>query len=272
MKAALLVLAFSSATLLAQTPLPSFEVASVKPNTLRQGIRGHSFPGDRFEATNVPLRDLIIIAYGKPGQFLPASQLSGGPDWMNSDRFDVSARTDGRSPNSVSQKQLMLRTLLQDRFKLAVRLETREQAIYVLTTARADRTLGRELRRAPVACEGVLAAGQPGIRDTCIMSGPFNGQFIFRGQSLESLASGLSLLLNRVVLDKTALDGAFDGDITFDPRSLPGMPPLGSSDQAPSDKPALDTALRDQLGLKLESARGTVEVLVIDHVERPTEN
>src|SRR5580704_12254255 len=81
---------------------PTFEVASVKPNTLRMGIRGHSFPGDRFEAKNVPLRDIIMVAYGEPGQPLPESQLSGGPSWIDSDRFDVSAKVGGESPNSVA--------------------------------------------------------------------------------------------------------------------------------------------------------------------------
>jgi uncharacterized protein (TIGR03435 family) len=101
------------------------------------------------------------------------------------------------------------------------------------------------------------------------MSGPFDGHFTFRGQSMTSFASVLSLLLNRLVHDKTDLEGGFDGDITFDQRGLLGMPPSG---QTPSDKPALDTALRDQLGLKLATTRGFVEVLVINHVERPSEN
>src|SRR5262245_52845516 len=86
---------------------PRFEAASVKPNPSRTGVRGHSFPGDRFEAKNVPLRDLIMIAYGQPGQLLTEAEMAGGPDWIDADRFDVSA-TVGAGPNGVALKQLML--------------------------------------------------------------------------------------------------------------------------------------------------------------------
>ena len=107
-------------------PEPKFEVASVKLNTLRTGIRGHSFPGDRFEAKNVPMRDLIMIAFGEPGQPLPDSQMMGRPSWIDSDRFDVSATVGADSRKSVADKQVMLRRLLEERFKFAVHSETKD--------------------------------------------------------------------------------------------------------------------------------------------------
>jgi hypothetical protein len=122
---------------------PAFEVASVKPNALHSGARLHSFPGDRFEATNVPLRDLIIVAYGEPGRPLPDAQMFGGPSWIDADRFNVSAKIGTEGPKTVAQKQLMLRTLLAQRFKLAVHHETRDLPIYALVRARQNGALGR---------------------------------------------------------------------------------------------------------------------------------
>src|ERR1700688_4086569 len=87
---------------------PAFEVAWVKPTPSRTGIRGHGFPGDRFEARNVPVRDLIMVAFGEPGRLVPESLMSGGPSWIDTDRFDVTAKV-GRKSNSVAEKQLMLR-------------------------------------------------------------------------------------------------------------------------------------------------------------------
>jgi uncharacterized protein (TIGR03435 family) len=92
----------------AATSAPPFEVGSVKPNVSR-GIRGHDFPGDRFEARNVPLRDLIMIAYGAPGQMLPEWQITG-PSWIDEDRFDISAKVGANGPNAVAEKQLICLT------------------------------------------------------------------------------------------------------------------------------------------------------------------
>jgi uncharacterized protein (TIGR03435 family) len=159
---ALSVLWHIGSTPSAQSPAPpTFEVVSVKPNTLRSGIRGHSFQGDSFVATNVPLRNLIVVAYGKAGQPLPDSQLSGGPSWINSDRLDVSAKVGSDNLNSVAQKQLMLRTLLAERSKLVVHIETRNLPVYALVIARKDGALGRQLHHADVDCEALLAS-QPG--------------------------------------------------------------------------------------------------------------
>ena len=249
---------------------PTFEVASVKPNSARIGVRGHSFPGSRFVAVNVPLRDLILIAYGEAGQLLPDAQLSGGPSWLDADRFDVSATVSGDNASSVARKQLMLRTLLGDRFKLVVHHEIRTLPVYQLVLARKDGALGPQLRHADVDCEALLAS-QPGRRERCILYALPSGELRVRGQTMSALAYVFTVLLDRVVVNNTGLNGGFDADATFSTEGLPGMTvPLPASDRAASVAPSLYTALEEQLGLKLRSTRGPVDVVVIDKLEHPT--
>jgi uncharacterized protein (TIGR03435 family) len=267
----LAVLCSSLVTHAQSSAATTFEVASVKPNVQRRGIRLHGFPGDRFEATNVPVRDLILIAYGDAGQLLPEVHMSGGPKWIDEDRFDVTAKMGAASPNSVAQKQLMLRTLLAQRFKLAIHHETVTQPIFELVLARKDRTLGPQLRQATVDCEALLAA-QPGKRERCILYALPSGTLMLRGQTMGAFANVLTRLLDRTVVDRTGLSGGFDADAQFDPKGLPGMLQLRPEEQPASDAGSLDTTLKEQLGLKLESKRGPVRMLVVDHVERPTEN
>jgi uncharacterized protein (TIGR03435 family) len=262
----------SSLTLFAQSPsTPIFEVASVKSNALRTGIRLHSFPGDRFEATNVPVRDLIIVAYGEAGRPLPDAQMSGGPSWIDADRFDVSAKVGAGSPNAVAQKQLMLRALLTQRFKLAVHDEIKDPPIYALVRARKNGALGPQLRYADVDCKA-LPASQPGQPDRCILYALPSGTLVLRRQTMGAFANVLTRLLNRTVTDRTGLGGGSDADAQFDPEGLPGMLQLRPEGRPANDAPSLDTTLKEQLGLKLESTHGPVGILVIDHVEHPTEN
>lgn len=251
--------------------VPAFDVASVRPNVERRGVRLHGFPGDRFEATNVPLRDLILVAYGDSGQPLPFVQMAGGPRWIDEDRFDVIAKAGVGTPNSVAHKQLMLRTLLEQRFKLTVHHETVTQPVFELVLARKDRATGPRLRPANVDCEALLAS-QPGKRERCILYALPSGTLILRGQTMRAFANALTQLLLRTVVDRTGLSGGFDADAEFDPRGLPGMMQLKPEEQPSSNAGSLDTALREHLGLELESKRGPVRVLVVDSVEHPTEN
>lgn len=248
-----------------------FDIASVRPNPSRTGIRGHSFPANRFEARNVPLADLVLVAYGEPGQLLPPSQVSGGPIWMNADRFDVSATFGGDKAKTVAEKQLRLRRLLAERFKLRVHTETKDLPIYTLVLSRKDGSLGAQLHRAAVSCEA-LEAAQPGQRGDCILSATPSGELMLRGQTMGALANALTILLDRTVRDRTGLMGGFDADARFNPDGLPGMSRPLRPDSANDEPPQLFTALEDQLGLKLSAARGPVEILVIDQAERPSEN
>jgi uncharacterized protein (TIGR03435 family) len=264
---------------------PAFEVASVKPNKSEQ--RGGFFrflPGGQFTATNVSLRALIRLAY-----VLQEFQVFGGPNWVDSDHFDIVAKTEG-SP-SPEQVRLMMRALLAERFKLTVHNETKELPIYALVMANRDANPGSQLRHSGTDCVpltpspgGTLppppppSAGppRPGDRNgppRCgAMFGP--GHITAREMTMTQLADGLSQLVGRKVIDRTGLSGSFDLDVAFavDQLAPAGQAPLDAPPLSPIDPsgPSIFTALQEQLGLKLESERGPVEVLVIDSVERPT--
>ncbi|HEY7441324.1 MAG TPA: TIGR03435 family protein [Vicinamibacterales bacterium] len=282
-----------SSHLLAQTPAPrpdsgvtapspTFEVASVRPNKsgepfVRLGIQ----PGGRYTATNVPLRLLIRNAYQ-----LQDSQIIGAPGWVDSDRFDIVAKAEGDVPPSVpggppGPIQFMLRALLAERFNLKMHSEQRELPIYALVLARADGRLGPQLRPAAADCAAVLAARrggpppaspQPGERLPCGMRiGP--GQLSGGSLPLSLFASTISPFVQRVVVDRTGLSGNFDFELSWTPDQIPqGPPPPGAPQQPPIDPggPSILTAVQEQLGLKLDSTRGPVEVFVIDNVTQPT--
>lgn len=286
---------------MAQTPAPeaplTYEVASVKANRSGSGRVGFGNPPGQFTATNVPLRFLILQAY----RFMEF-QVIGGPGWMDSERFDITAKTprgaaDGTPGGGVSPEanRAMLRALLADRFKLVAHTETREMPIYVVTLAKGDGTLGPNLRASTVDCAArgrgrgaapptpPLPIPQPGQPLECGMMmgfGPNGSTIRAGGSNFDELLRTITQNLGRKVIDKTGLTGNFDIELQFvaDRPGMAGMPPLPPSSAGPSDPsatsslPSLMTALREQAGLKLESERGQVEVLVIDRVERPTED
>jgi uncharacterized protein (TIGR03435 family) len=189
-------------------------------------------------------------------------------------------------PGSVGPLQLMMQRAFAERFKLAVHTETREIPVYELTLARRDRTLGSKLTPAATDCEAVMSAmlksaregGPPPTagpqlpdgRPACGMRfGPGN-RLVAGGTSMAALSRNMSNPAGRIIVDKTGLIGGFDFELEFtpDPSAAGGQPPAVSDTTLPS----LFTALEEQLGLKLVPERRPVEVLVIDRVERPTEN
>jgi uncharacterized protein (TIGR03435 family) len=270
------IVAFVGGVLMAQTPpaAPAFEVASIKPNPSRTGIRGHSFPGDRFEARNVPTRDLIMVAFGEPGRAVPESLMSGGPSWIDTDRFDLTAKVGRESQNSVAEKQLMLRRLLAERFKLVVHVQPTNLPIYTLVLANPNGGVGRGLHRSDSHCDSgdtgaVPQPLQPGEERGCILYITPPGTLTARGQTMSAFAYALTRTVGRVVTDHTGLSGAFDADAVFNPEGLPDWAPP-PPDTPNRDAPSFFGALQEQLGLKLESTTGPVDVLVIDHIEMPT--
>lgn len=260
---------------------PIFEVASVTPNKSGEpSARLLIQPGGRYTATNVPLRTLIRSAYQ-----LQDFQLIGGPDWIGADRFDIVAKAEGDIPPTASDgapesMQMMLRALLAERFNLKVHLEQRELPVYALRVASRDGKLGAHLRPVSVDCAAVQAAGRaqggPGPSQArepsvCNMQiGP--GRLIGGSMRLSQLATSLSQSVRRVVLDRTGLTGTFDFDLTWTPDQIPQGLPLGAPTLLPgdADAPSIFAALQEQLGLKLETERAHVQVLVIDRVELPT--
>jgi uncharacterized protein (TIGR03435 family) len=276
---------------------PAFDVASIKPNRSGEMRSGFSTPANRYVATNVTLNDLIGWAYGDPGpppELRPDYQMSGGPSWKGADRFDVDAIT-GSIPSTepvqllqrTQLKMQMLQTLLAERFKLVVHHETRDGSIYSLILANRDGRLGPQLRRSDTDCNVLLARAPigaappppppppsgpppPGQVPRCgIQIGP--GALRIGSQSIPAIARLLSRAVGRPVNDRTGLNGPFDLSLDFDTAGLPGFaPPPGVTPPNSGDRPSLYTALQEQAGLKLDSGRGPIDVLVIDRVERPT--
>ncbi len=269
----------------AQAPAdkPKFEVASVRENTVDDGkVMFGIQPGGRFTTHNAPLWELIRMAFS-----VQRTQLVGAPDWAETARYDIVAKAEGDIPRAgpgapPGPFNFMLQDLLEDRFKLRAHRETREMPIYALTLARSDKKLGAGLQSSTVDCAAAMRgrgarAGMPpgppppGERPTCGMRVAPN-QVMAGGIPLTQLTQMLSQFTQRIVIDRTGLEGTFDIDLTFTPERMPqgppppGAPPLSIDPNGPS----LFTALQEQLGLKLESERAPVEVLVIDHVERPT--
>ena len=266
---------------IAQTPQsvsgPAFEVASVRPNSSGHvGMRLEPQSGDRLIGTNVTAAMLIRFAYD-----LPDFQVSGGPGWLNSDRFDVAAKAEANA--TIDQRRLMLRHLLTERFRLNVHVETRDLPIYTLIMARTDGRLGAQLRRTTADCaatdsllEGIgpsPAGGPPPCGffgfgpGTQFSAG--RGGLAFRGLTMAALAKVLVPILRRSVRDNTGLTGYFDGDFDFVAEVPLPPPPPGMPNPFVEPFASVFAVLPDQLGLKLESTRGPVDILIIDSVERP---
>lgn len=263
---------------------PRFEVASIKP-TSQQGsdVQGlgdvRTLPGGRLVAEKAQLRYFIQIAYGvKP------FQIAGGPAWINSAHYDIDAKAVGNPDNG--QMRQMMQTLLADRFSLKLHHETKELPIYELTVARSGLKLPEPK---PGNCSSpdpnappLPAPGQPFPCGRVLMRMSPSGAQMQGGKvSMTELIRVLSNVLGRIVVDRTAFPGTFDVHLQFTPDDALAGVPAPPPGQAPGDSvkppPSSDygtifTALQDQLGLKLESARGPVDVIVIDSAERPSAN
>ena len=227
-----------------------FEVASVKTNKTGQREGGiTAIGGGRFRATNIPLKILLATAYD-----VNFEQISGGPDWLDSERYDVEAKPDRLA--TTPQIHLMLQALLAQRFGLVLRRETREMPIFALVLDK-----GTSKMRVHDGPE-VDFAIRPGDQ----------GQVVCTGVSMSRFALFLSIRLRRTVVDKTGLAGVYDFELAWSPDEPqrdegPGAPP-----QPDPSGTSIFTAVREQLGLKLVSERGPVEFPNITHVERPSEN
>ena len=242
----LVVAAFASAALFAQEK-PAFDVASVKPAGPdgRGGRDFRTYPGGRLHITNLPLDVIIREAYG-----IKRYQLSGGPAWLHTDEFDIEAKSEG-DPGRA-QMMAMLQALLAGRFQLKIRRETREQNIYALTVAKNGPKLTpstatefyiRLYRNTPMELPGVdyTIAGQKA--------------------TLAQIADRLGdMQLDRPVLDRTGIPGEYDFKLRY------------AIDDNPDTGPTIFSAIQEQLGLKLEAARGPVEILVIEKAEKPSGN
>ncbi len=236
---------------------PSFVVATIKPNSSGIAImRDLHIEGRKFVTRNSSLGDLIAFAYK-----VQVKQIVGAPDWLNQERYDIVAVPDGQGAPSMAQAGVMLQKLLKDRFGLTFHHETREMPAYILTVAKNGPKLP------PPASPGLLPT--IGFRPA-----PNGLTLLDLNGNLTGLASVLQIMvLDRPVVDQTGISGTFDMRVTFTPdesefKGQRMAPPMDPADAAPS----LFDALQEQLGLKLSAQRAQVDVIAIDHVERPSAN
>jgi uncharacterized protein (TIGR03435 family) len=235
-----------------------FEVASIKPSQPGDpggGIRPAP-GGERYVASNVTLKLLITVAYR-----IKADQVAGGPAWMDADRYDMNAKAE--RPSSMEELHAMLQDLLADRFKLRFHRESKELPIYALIVDNDGPKLKPHEAR---------SAGDPWIDQTVDHFPQTTWHATFA--PMDYFAWRLSMILDRPVVDQTKLKGGYDFDLKFTQQLPPDFPPGGLLNGAPVDTsgPTIFEAIRRQLGLKLEREKGPVDILVIDHAEKPVEN
>jgi len=235
---------------------PAFTVATIKPSEPGRPGRLFTVRGADVLTINTTLNDLIGMAYS-----LHPRQLSGGPAWMESDKYDVTGRPDVPGQPNSDQMKTMIQKLLADRFQLKFHREKKELTVYAITVGKTGIKFSKS-DRDPNGLPGLFFGG-PGTN------------FRVTNATMEQVAGVMGNALERPVVDQTGLTGKYDFVLAWTPdetqfRSFGGAPPPPPADkEAPPD---LFTAIQQQLGLKLESTRAPVDVLVIDHVEKPSEN
>jgi uncharacterized protein (TIGR03435 family) len=243
---------------------PQFGVASIRLNSGSSPERYIRPSPGRLSIVNVNVRNLLTTAYG-----IMNFQVSGGPGWIDSESYDIQATSDGAVPPK-EMTGAMLQSLLEQRFKLTTHWETRELSVFLLTAQARGSNLQPSAEQACVPTDPanpILPSAPSRSGELCGSIGLGLTGLNARQVTMPALAMALSHLLGRTVIDKTNLAGEFDARLTFAP---PGSRPDGAVvDPA---LPDIVTAVREQLGLKLDSANESVEVLVIDNVERPSEN
>ena len=267
----------------ASAPKLSFEVATIKPNRAEDNKRLFMISPGKFSMTGMPLKELIRFAYDLKSD----AQLTGGPSWVNSDRFDIEAKEDEAQtqasnkllpPEIARQTRLLVQSLLAERFGLKVSHATKELPVYALVVAKGGPKL------TPTTAPPMTPPGERPPNDDPGKKS-FNRGIRMQGNGdLTGMAAPTALLAdvlsrqpelgNRLVQDKTGLTGDYDWTLKWTPA------PMGSSSSADgaappvgdSSTPSLFTAIQEQLGLKLEPQKSTVEIVVIDHVEQPSAN
>ena len=245
-----------------QPAKPQFDVASIRPaDPSQRGFRIQLAPGGRYSATGVTVKFLIQEAYG-----VRDFQISGAPGWVGSDRFEINAKADAETAAALGKDAsdsdaligTMIQGLLEDRFHLKINRETKEMPVYAL----------------------VLAKGGSKLKENTDGEGPqmmrSRAKITLKKVDVSTMAVQLSQILGRTVVDKTGLMGNYDVTLEWTPEEAqPQGSREGGTETAPPvdpNGPTIFTAVQEQLGLKLESTKGPVEILVIDRVEKPTEN
>lgn len=224
-------------------PLPSFEVASIKPsNPSAEGVSIFGDPNGRLNVQNATLKDLIRFSYK-----LRDFQISGGPKWLEVDRYDIAAKPEDRA--QPEQVLLMMQQLLAERFQLKFHRESKEAPVYELVVAKS----GPKLRTPD-------PDGKRGLQGR-------RGRIDAWGTPMPVFAQYLSRRLGRTVVDKTTLTADYDFTLEYQPDDTPDS----TAEKGPTGA-SIFTAIQEQLGLRLQPAKGTVEIFVIDRAEKPSAN
>jgi uncharacterized protein (TIGR03435 family) len=235
-----------------------FEVASIKPSPpeARGGMARPEPGGLRYRGTNLPLKAYISSAYRTK-----ADQVVGAPGWADTDRFDIEAQAE--KPSTLEEFHLMTRTLLAERFHLKFHLETKELPLYALVV---------DAGGAKLALHDAANSGEPWIEQGSDM--PFHARWTATCSSMELFAFRLASVLDRPVIDQTGLKAEYDFKLTYTIDLPPNFPENAVLNGKPIDTsgPSIFQAVKQQLGLRLDPRKGPVQVMVIDHVEKPSEN
>ncbi len=281
----------------------TFDVVSIKPNNSGDNRRmiGNP-PGGRFTTSNMPLRELIVLAYGdrSTGGPPPDLTITGLPGWATTDGYDVQAQPEAGFSPTAEQTQEMLQSMLEDRFQLKVRRESRNAPIYALVVDKGgvkmklaeDQTPFNPAAGGPPppgAPGGAVRIGvdgpppappPPGAGGPPSMSGAVQRGMVMMGlgqlragaQTTSALAGILSRQAGRKVVDKTGLTGLYDIDLKWTPDQMPNGAQLPPGVVIDPTGPSLFTAIQEQLGLRLSSETGTVDTFVVESVQKPSDN
>ena len=264
-------------------PTAPFEVVSIKPSSPDDRRVELRFRPGRFVAAGLPIKSVITTAYQ-----VKDFQLSSGPGWINSEKYDIEAKEEDSVARELEKlpfeqrwvkEQLMLQALLADRFKLKVSHKTKEGTVYVLAVAKNGPKF-QEAKPGDTYPNGIKGRdGRPFGQANVVQSG--RGHFTGQGIAIARLVGMLANELDCIVVDQTGLEGNYDFSLQWAPDQTQtamfkdtgdGKPGTDAALVPESSEPSIFTALQEQLGLKLESTKGPVDVLVIDHIERPSEN
>ena len=237
---------------------PAFEVATIKPSDPAHPEQIITLRGAEVITTNVTVHALINLAY-----WLHPKQLTGGPAWTESEKFDMAGKPDVPGQPNVDQMKMMIQKLLADRFQLKFHFEKRDLPVYAIRIAKT----GAKIIQEPGRSEGLSWMG--------FRKNSSGNEVTFRNSPISQVTAVLQNSMDKPVVDQSGLSGRYDFTVTFTPdpaqAALLGSPPAPAADN-PDAAPDLFTAFQQQLGLKLESTKAPVDVMVIDKVEKPSEN
>jgi uncharacterized protein (TIGR03435 family) len=249
----------------ATVPLPKYEAASIRPHTTDDPNHYSEFTPDGFHARNVSVQSLLEVSFGFVTINEDSPRILNTPGWARKARYDIRARVDGADvPRlqklTIDEQRQMVQALMADRFSLKFHHETRDLPSYTLVVAKSGAKLKKSGRDLPGPFGSPEAQGANAPR----MFSPDKGKLEAHGIPIGWLIGPLSREFgDRTVVDKTGLTGSYDFSLHWTP---------GDDSSSNADEPSLFTALQEQIGLKLEAQKAATDVIVVDHIERPSAN